>query len=122
MKKSAGSSFKPVDLSCGDHSYAHKPQTCSPTFAFTQHPIAVVITRFIVRFVTVASAEYRADGGYMSNAQIYDTAVNDQAPAALMLADAVERVHVTGHFDVASQTWSDREFACAGAKKHNEAM
>jgi hypothetical protein len=44
------------------------------------------------------------------------------APAALMLAEAVDLVCIRGEFDVRSQTWSDREFACAGAKKHNEAM
>lgn len=43
-------------------------------------------------------------------------------PAALLLAEIVETVHVDGHFDVVSQTWSDRAFACASAKKHNEAM
>ena len=43
-------------------------------------------------------------------------------PAALMLAETVERIRVPGQFDSGSQTWSNREFACAGAKKHNEAM
>ena len=44
------------------------------------------------------------------------------AVAALMLAENVETVHVDGYFDAVSQTWSDRSFACASAKKHNEAM
>lgn len=43
-------------------------------------------------------------------------------PAALMLAEKVELVEVEGRFDETSQTWSDRKFECAGAKKHNEAM
>lgn len=58
----------------------------------------------------------------MSNVQSHNPAGTDQTPAALMLAEGVERVRVTGHFDLASQTWSDREYACASAKKHNEDM
>lgn len=45
-----------------------------------------------------------------------------QSPAALLLAERVNRLHVEGHFDEASQAWSNRDFACASAKKHNEAM
>lgn len=44
------------------------------------------------------------------------------APAAFLLAEEVDVVSVPGAFDEASQTWSDRNFACAGAKKHNEQM
>lgn len=56
----------------------------------------------------------------MSNVQVDDATDAEQVPAALMLAESVERIRVAGHFDVASQTWSDREYACAGVKKHNE--
>jgi hypothetical protein len=43
-------------------------------------------------------------------------------PAALMLAEAVVILNIPGEFDIRSETWSDREFACASAKKHNEGM
>lgn len=43
-------------------------------------------------------------------------------PAALLLAERVSLVSVTGKFDEDTQTWSTREFACAAAKKHNEDM
>ena len=47
---------------------------------------------------------------------------DNNTPAALLLAEAVETVEVEGHFDTSSQTWSNRSYACASAKKHNEAM
>jgi hypothetical protein len=46
----------------------------------------------------------------------------DITPAALLLAERVSTIQVDGHFDVTSRTWSNRSFACASAKKHNEAM
>lgn len=46
----------------------------------------------------------------------------ESRPAALMLAEAVEEVRVGGEFNSASQTWSNRDYACASAKKHNEGM
>lgn len=45
-----------------------------------------------------------------------------QRPAALILAEVVAPVDVDGMFDPVSATWSNREFACAALKKHNEAM
>ncbi len=44
------------------------------------------------------------------------------APAALVLGESVARVTVQGEFDCESSTWSNREYQCASAKKHNEGM
>lgn len=49
-------------------------------------------------------------------------ASEEVVPAVLLLSEAVEPVAVTGEFDVGRQTWSNRNFECAAAKKHNEAM
>jgi hypothetical protein len=43
-------------------------------------------------------------------------------PPALLLAEAVDQPKVAGYYDVSTDTWSDRVFALAGCKKHNEQM
>lgn len=43
-------------------------------------------------------------------------------PPALQIAEEVTDCHIEGGYDLSTETWSDREFASAGPKKHNEAM
>ncbi len=43
-------------------------------------------------------------------------------PASLQIAEQVSDCHIEGDYDLITDTWSDREFASAGPKKHNEAM
>jgi hypothetical protein len=43
-------------------------------------------------------------------------------PPTLLLAEPTEKIQVTGFYDSASETWSNREYDCAARKKHNEAM
>lgn len=42
--------------------------------------------------------------------------------ATYQLAVAVSTKKVPGYYDPTRQTWSDREYADAASKKHNEAM
>jgi hypothetical protein len=46
----------------------------------------------------------------------------DQLPLALLLAEDVPEIRLDGHYDTETDTWSDREYASAGSKKHNEDM
>jgi hypothetical protein len=46
----------------------------------------------------------------------------DKVHPALKLAVPVEPIAVDGYYDDQTQTWSDRKYADAGSKKHNEQM
>lgn len=43
-------------------------------------------------------------------------------PAILWLASEPRPLEVSGHYDEKSQTWSNRKYELAAAKKHNEDM
>ncbi len=50
------------------------------------------------------------------------TTVKQKRPAVLFLAEEVREEKCTGQYDDTLATWSNREYALASAKKHNEAM
>ena len=45
-----------------------------------------------------------------------------KSPAILLLAEEVREQTCAGGYDEKRSTWSNREYALASAKKHNEAM
>lgn len=45
-----------------------------------------------------------------------------KVPPALLIAVEVPPVHIAGHYDKESKTWSNRVFETASQKKHNEDM
>lgn len=49
-------------------------------------------------------------------------AATQKRPAVLLIAEKVREEKCTGHYDESRATWSNREYALASAKKHNEDM
>jgi hypothetical protein len=47
---------------------------------------------------------------------------NESFPITMFLAVEVVEVTVAGTYDTKTDTWSDRAYACAAEKKHNEEM
>lgn len=43
-------------------------------------------------------------------------------PAVLLIAEEVREEKCSGYYDESRATWSNRDYALASAKKHNEAM
>jgi hypothetical protein len=43
-------------------------------------------------------------------------------PVGLVIAERVQEEQCGGKYDVATQTWSNRNYDLAAAKKHNEDM
>lgn len=43
-------------------------------------------------------------------------------PAVLLIAERVREEECTGHYDESRATWSNRDYALASSKKHNEDM
>jgi hypothetical protein len=50
------------------------------------------------------------------------TTAKEKRPAVLFIAEEVREEKSAGQYDDTRSTWSNREYALASAKKHNEAM
>lgn len=50
------------------------------------------------------------------------TNVKQKRPAVLFLAEEVSEEKCAGQYDDTLSTWSNREYALASTKKHNEGM
>ncbi|MDA8586768.1 hypothetical protein N9L47_10970 [Rhodobacteraceae bacterium] len=50
------------------------------------------------------------------------TSLTSKRPASMVIAEKVREENCLGHYDAETNTWSNRDYDLAAAKKHNEDM